>query len=112
MFENLAVNSPDFLQYIKKYEIYKRSDLSSFPIMAYAVQNINLLSYAFDNLDSVSLNDYLLYINIIDSTDEELKTLINNNIDKIKMLSEEAANNLKAKIKYSTLKRRITNIRK
>ena len=80
--------------------------------MAYAVQNINLLSYAFDNLDSVSLNDYLLYINIIDSTDEELKTLINNNIDKIKMLSEEAANNLKAKIKYSTLKRRITNIRK
>lgn len=112
MFENLAVNSPDFLQYIKKYEIYKRSDLRSFPIMAYAVQNINLLSYAFDNLDSVSLNDYLLYINIIDSTDEELKTLINNNIDKIKMLSEEAANNLKAKIKYSTLKRRITNIRK
>lgn len=112
IFENIAVNSPEFLEYIKAYEIYKHSNLARFPIMAYTNQNIELLSFAFENLDSVSLNDYLLYVKTITSTEEELKGLINNNLEKIKALSDEAANNFKSKIKSSTLKRRITNIRK
>ena len=54
----------------------------------------------------------MLYANTITSTENELKVLINENIDKIKTLSDEAANNFKSIIKYSILKRRITNIRK
>lgn len=112
VFEKLSIADQDFLKYIDKYEIYKRSDLNRFLIMSYIDQNINLLNYAFDNLDNVSLSKYLLNIKIINSTEDELKALINSNIDKIKVISEESANNLKSKIKYSNLKRRITNIRK
>ena len=113
IFDKYLKNDEKTLSYFRDNEIYKKYNSTYLDVMAYCEQNDKLLSYIFANIEDIEqLKDYIVHIRKIKCPDDKLLIIINNNREKISLLSEESINNLIKCITNKKIKSKVYYIRK
>jgi hypothetical protein len=111
-FEEYIINSNSAMEYYKEIELYKKYGESGLMPFSYIANNYDMLKCVINKIDDINiLNEYLSNIPKIEISEEDGKELIENYVNKLVLISDEANEHFKSLLPSTSLIRKLNAYR-